>query len=123
MGQYVIVEHGGKYCFNLCASDGHVLATSIVFPSRDECMRGIEDVRTTAKGAQVEDSTVDAFARESSPKFRIYEDMDGLYYFRFITGAAGDIAVSHHYPKKDSLLRRIERMRTEAESSMAAPEE
>ena len=32
MGQYVLNENEGKYLFNLCASNGHIVATSMVFP-------------------------------------------------------------------------------------------
>ncbi len=117
-----MVENEGRYCFNLCASNGHILMTSIVFPSREECLRGIECVRTSAADATIEDSTVDAFDRESSPKFRIYEDFEGHYFFRFITQDAGDIARSHTYDLKESLYRRIERTRAEADSSLAADE-
>ena len=109
MGQYVVVENEGRYCFNLCASNGHILMSSIIFPSKDECLH-------------IEDSTIDAFDRESTPKFRIYEDFDGHYFFRFITHEAGDIARSHTYEHKESLLRRIERTRAECDSSLAADE-
>lgn len=123
MGQYVVVENEGRYCFNLCASNGHILMSSIVFPSKEECLRGVDCVRKSAEDAEVEDSTVDAFDREKSPKFRIYEDFDGHYFFRFITEDAGDIARSHTYELKESLLRRIERTRAEADSSLAADED
>ena len=122
MGQYVIIENGGRYCYNLCASNGHVLVNSIVFPSRDECLKSIDEMRDTASTAGIEDSTEDAFDRIPSPKYRIYETMDEKYFFRFITSMAGDVARSHEYPKKESLLRRIERMRSECDSSLAHEE-
>ena len=65
MGQYVVVENEGRYCFNLCASNGHILMSSIIFPSKDECLHGIECVRASAADAEIEDSTIDAFDRES----------------------------------------------------------
>ncbi|MDD5800785.1 MAG: YegP family protein [Coriobacteriales bacterium] len=120
MGQYVINEKDGRYLFNLCSSNGHILGQSLVFPSREECLDGIEAVRKDAPSAAVEDSTVDAFKREPAPKFRIYETLSGNYFFRFFTKDNGDILQSHSYPQKDSLLRRIERMRNEASSSIAA---
>ena len=122
MGQYVVVENEGRYCFNLCASNGHILMSSIIFPSKDECLHGIECVRASAENAEIEDSTIDAFDREETPKFRIYEDFDGHYFFRVITHEAGDIARSHTYEHKESLLRRIERTRAECDSSLAADE-
>ena len=108
MGQYVLNEKDGRYLFNLCSSNGHILGTSLVFPSREECLAGIDAVREDAPTAAVEDSTVDAFKREPAPKYRIY------------TKDNGDIFQSHSYEKKESLLRRIERMRNECDSSIAA---
>lgn len=122
MGQYVVVENEGRWCFNLCASNGHILASSIIFPSQDECLKGIDCLRKEAGNAAIEDSTIDAFDREETPKYRIYEDFEGHYFFRFITNEAGDIARSHTYDNKDSLYRRIERMSAEADSPLAAPE-
>ena len=75
MGQYVLNEKDGRYLFNLCSSNGHILGTSLVFPSREECLAGIDAVREDAPAAAVEDSTVDAFKREPAPKYRIYETL------------------------------------------------
>lgn len=122
MGQYVVVENEGRWCFNLCASNGHILCSSIIFPSQDECLHGLECMRAEAGNAAIEDSTIDAFDREPAPKFRIYEDFEGRYFFRFITNEAGDIARSHTYELKESLMRRIERTAAEADSPLAAPE-
>lgn len=120
MGQYVLNEKDGRYLFNLCSSNGHILGTSLVFPSREECLAGIDAVREDAPKAAIEDSTVDAFKREPAPKYRIYETLSGNYFFRFFTKDNGDIFQSHSYEKKESLLRRIERMRNECDSSIAA---
>lgn len=75
MGQYVLNEKDGRYLFNLCSSNGHILGTSLVFPSREECLAGIDAVREDAPTAAVEDSTVDVFKREPAPKYRIYETL------------------------------------------------
>lgn len=93
---------------------------SLVFPSREECLAGIDAVREDAPTAAVEDSTVDVFKREPAPKYRIYETLSGNYFFRFFTKDNGDIFQSHSYEKKESLLRRIELMRNECDSSIAA---
>lgn len=58
--------------------------------------------------------------REPAPKYRIYETLSGNYFFRFFTKDNGDIFQSHSYEKKESLLRRIELMRNECDSSIAA---
>lgn len=122
MGQYVVVRDESRYYFNLLASDGHILMTSIVFPTEDECLRGIDCVARAAADAEIEDTTISAFARKESPKFRIYEDMGGHYFFRFVTSEAGDIARSHSYELMESLHRRIERVRGEAGSPISSME-
>lgn len=122
MGQYVINEKDGRYCFNLCSGNGHILGTSMVFPSKEECLTGIDSVIADAAAADVEDTTVDAFTRVAAPKYRIYQTLSGNFFFRFYTAKNGDLFQSHSYPKKDSLMRRIERMRAECNSPVAADE-
>lgn len=123
MGQYVLNENEGKYLFNLCASNGHIVATSMVFPSKDDCLDGIERIRRTAKDAAVEDTTAPDWQSVPAPKYRIFQTLSGNYFFRFYPADGNDIAQSHSYPHKDSLLRRIERMRSECGSTLAQDEE
>lgn len=123
MGQYVLNENEGKYLFNLCASNGHIVATSMVFPSKDDCLDGINRIRRTAKDAAVEDTTSLDWQPVAAPKYRIFQTLSGNYFFRFYPDESNDIAQSHSYPHKDSLLRRIERMRAEGDSPLAQSEE
>ncbi|MCH3947377.1 MAG: hypothetical protein LKE43_00865 [Olsenella sp.] len=58
-----------------------------------------------------------------APKYRIFQTLSGNYFFRFYPDDSNDIAQSHSYPHKDSLLRRIERMRNEGGSPLAQDEE
>lgn len=118
MGQYVVNENDGRYQFNLCASDGHVAAYSIVFPSRHDCERGIEDLRREAPAANIEDGTEKDYERVPAPKFRVYQDLDGKYFFAFIASNGEDLVLSHRYPRKDSLYHRIERVQAESNSSV-----
>ena len=119
MGQYILNENEGRYLFNLCASNGHIVATSMVFPSKDDCLEGVERIRKTAKDAAVEDTTSLDWQPMPAPKYRIFQTLSGNYFFRFYPDGGNDIAQSHSYPHKDSLLRRIERRRSEADSSLA----
>lgn len=119
MGQYVVLEHNERFFFNLCDSNGHVLASSIVFPSRDECLHTIAELQKDASAAQLEDSSVDPHAIIDGAKYRIYEDMDGTYYFRYFMADSQDVLQSRSYNAKDELLQRIERMRKESTSSLA----
>ncbi len=123
MGQYVLNEKDGRYLFNLCASNGHIIATSMVFPSKDDCLDGIERIRKTARGAAVEDTTSPDQQPVEAPKYRIFQTLSGNYFFRFYPDTGNDLAQSHSYPHKDSLLRRIERMRNEGDSPLSQTEE
>ena len=123
MGQYVLNENEGKYLFNLCASNGHIVATSMVFPSKDGCLDGIDHIRRIAKDAEDEDTTSLDWKPVPAPKYRIFQTLSGNYFFRFYPDDGNDIAQSHSYPLKDSLLRRIERMRNEGGSPLAQDEE
>jgi uncharacterized protein YegP (UPF0339 family) len=119
MGQYVVNENDGKYLFNLCGSNGHVIATSMVFASKEDCLTGIDQIRKTAADAAIEDTTVDGTMHVPAPKYRIFQTLSGNYFFRFYPDDGGDIAQSHSYPLKDSLLRRIDRMREAGDSSLS----
>lgn len=119
MGQYVVNECDGRYQFNLCASNGHVSVSSIVYPSRNDAERGIEDLRREAPNANIEDGTEKDFVRMPAPKFRIYQDLGGKFFFAFIDATGEDLALSHKYAEKDSMLRRIERVMAECDSSVA----
>ena len=119
MGQYVVNESEGRYQFNLCASNGHVAISSIVYPSRHDAERGIEDLRREAPNANIEDGTEKDFERVPAPKFRIYQDLDGEYFFAFIDATGEDLALSHKYSEKESMLRRIERVMAECDASVA----
>ena len=91
----------------------------MVFPSKDDCLDGINRIRKTAKDAAVEDTTSLDWQPMAAPKYRIFQTLSGNYFFRFYPDESNDIAQSHSYPHKDSLLRRIERMRAEGFSAGA----
>ncbi|MGL5173269.1 MAG: DUF1508 domain-containing protein, partial [Olsenella sp.] len=44
---------------------------------------------------------------------------DGEYFFAFIDATGEDLALSHKYSEKESMLRRIERVMAECDSSVA----
>ncbi len=46
----ITVDKGGKYRFNLKASNGQVIATSQGYESKSSCLKGIESVRKNAAG-------------------------------------------------------------------------
>lgn len=51
------VDKGGKYRFNLKASNGQVIATSQGYESKASALAGIESVRKNAPDAKLDDQT------------------------------------------------------------------
>lgn len=81
-----------------------------------------DEAKALAADAPVQDGTVHGFARISAPKCRIFQQLDGKYFFVLVNDAGDALGRSHAYPKKESLLRRIERMRKESSSPLAFEE-
>jgi len=96
-----------------------VSVSSIVYPSRNDAERAIEDLRREAPSANIEDGTEKGLRAHAAPKFRIYQDLGGKFFFAFIDATGEDLALSHKYTEKDSMLRRIERVMAECDSSVA----
>jgi uncharacterized protein YegP (UPF0339 family) len=48
---------GGRYHFNLVASNGQVIATSVVFNNKQLALGGIEAMKASAGVAEVDDQT------------------------------------------------------------------
>ncbi|HEV2536020.1 MAG TPA: YegP family protein [Streptosporangiaceae bacterium] len=59
-GKFVLKKgSGGKYHFNLVASNGQVIATSETYERKQSALNGIESVKNNAPGAEVDDQTGD----------------------------------------------------------------
>jgi uncharacterized protein len=57
-GKFVVKQSKKGFQFNLIATNGKVIVSSAVYPTRRNCMLGIESVRKNAPGATVvEEST------------------------------------------------------------------
>jgi uncharacterized protein YegP (UPF0339 family) len=57
-GKFVLKKgSSGKYHFNLQAGNGQVIATSETYESKSAALNGIESVKTSAPGAEVDDQT------------------------------------------------------------------
>ena len=56
--KFVLTKNaGGKFHFNLLASNGRVIASSEVYNTRAAALNGIESIRKNAAGATVDDQT------------------------------------------------------------------
>ena len=74
-------------------------------------MAGIKSVMRNAPVANLEDQTVEGFAREKCPKFEVYTDKAGEYRFRLKATNGQIIATGEGYVKKVSCLNGIESVR------------
>jgi uncharacterized protein len=45
----------GKFCFNLVATNGQVIATSEAYESKASAIKGIESVKHNAPNAEIDD--------------------------------------------------------------------
>ena len=59
-GKFVLKKgSSGKYHFNLVAGNGQIIATSETYERKDSALNGIESVKNTAPGAEIDDQTED----------------------------------------------------------------
>lgn len=62
-GKFVVKKGTtGKFRFNLCSTNGQIVATSEAYNSKAACMNGVKSVQTLAAGAVVEDTTTKEWA-------------------------------------------------------------
>ncbi len=59
----VFVDKAGEYRFNLCASNGEVIASSEGYSSKDGCLNGIASVQRIGN-SEIEDLTIEQKAEE-----------------------------------------------------------
>ncbi len=58
--KFVVKQSKKGFSFDLLATNGKVIATSTLYPTRRNCMLGIESVRKNAPGATVTDESAPA---------------------------------------------------------------
>lgn len=113
MGKFVVRKVNTGVKFNLCASNGEVIATSEVYTTESACLKGIESVRVSSLG-RVEDQTVPDFEQVSHPKFEMYNDKAGEFRFRLKAKNGRIVAVSEGYKTKANCLNGIASVRKNA---------
>ena len=122
MGKFVIKPTKTGIKFDLKAGNGEVIATSEVYASEAACMNGIQSVKNCCVG-DVEDQTVEGFAKEKNPKFEIYTDKAGEFRFRLKAKNGQIIAVSEGYKAMKSCLNGIASVRKNAAEGNIVKEE
>ena len=113
MGKFVIktVKTGMK--FNLKAGNGEVIGTSEVYSTEKACLNGIESVRKNSV-AEIEDQTVEGFAKVKNPKFEIYADKSGEFRFRLKAKNGEIILASEGYKTKSGCKNGINSVKKNA---------
>ena len=123
MGKFVIRNTKTGVKFDLKAGNGEVIATSEVYASQAACKNGVESVRKNAPVAAVEDQTVEGFAVEKHPKFKIYTDKAGEFRFRLKATNGQIIAVSEGYKAMAGCKNGIESVKKNAPEAAVVVEE
>lgn len=113
MGRFWIRETTAGFRFDLRASNGKIIATSRLYPSRSACRRGIESVRRCCM-AHVEDQTETGRGAENNPKFELFRDGDRRFRFRLRASNGAVIASGGSYQAKASCLDGIASVRRSA---------
>ena len=108
MGKFVMRKTNTGIKFDLKATNGQVIATSEVYSSAASCKNGIASVKKNAPVANVEDQTVEGFAKEKNPKFEIYKDKKEEFRFRLKATNGQVIATSEGYTKMASCVNGVE---------------
>ena len=108
MGKFVIKDtKSGGVKFDLKATNGQVIASSQVYASLNSCKKGIASVINNAPVAEIEDQTVEGYARIRNPKFEIYNDKAGEARFRLKAKNGQIIATSEGYTTMKACLNGI----------------
>ena len=122
MGKFVVSQAKTGYKFDLVAGNGEVIATSQIYKSENTCLKGVDSVRRCCVG-EIEDQTVEGFAKVKHPKFELYTDKAGEFRFRLKAKNGQIIAVGESYKKKPSCLNGIESIKKNAPEAEVVMEE
>lgn len=121
MGKFAVKKTKSGIKFNLKANNGEIIASSETYASERSCLRGIESVRKNSV-AEIEDQTVENYAKISHPKFEVYTDKKGEYRFRLKARNGEIIATSEGYKTKKSCLNGIASVKKNAPEAKVANE-
>ena len=121
MGKFVIKETKTGVKFDLKAGNGEVIASSQIYKTKPGCKKGIQSVINNCIG-EVEDQTIEGFAKVKHPKFEVYADKAGEFRFRLKAKNGEIIATGEGYKTKASCLNGIESIKKNAPSAKITEE-
>lgn len=117
MGKFVIRQAAGGVKFDLLAVNREVIASSDCYNSKASCLKGIASVAKNAPVAAVEDQTVKIPQKFLNPKFEIFKDGKGDFYFNLRAKNGQIIVASGSYKAKASCKNGIESVRKNSVNS------
>lgn len=107
IGRFIITKlPSGDYTFELRAGNGESIAISSSFPTVESCENIIDSIRRNSH-AQIEDRTTPKWKAVPYPKFEIYKDISGEYFFRLKSSNGEIIATSESYTTKGACVKGI----------------
>ncbi len=114
MGKIVVRTVPAGVQFFLHAVNGGVIAASDAYLTERECLEGIAALQREAQQAGVEDQTTTEAPSQPLPRFEIFRDTAGLFYFR-LRGTNGKLIMqSGSYKAKASCKNGIASVRKNA---------
>lgn len=122
-GRFVIhADASGSYGFRLLAANGQTIAHGEGYTSLAACKTGIDSVMKNAPSANYEDQTTEGCQRAVNPKFELYCENEGEFFFRLKARNGETIAVSESYKSKQNCENGIESVRRHAAEAEVAVE-
>ena len=106
-GRFIITRTPSQeYTFELRAGNGESIAISQTFPNVESCENIIDSIKRNAK-SPVEDRTVEKWKAVPYPKYEVYKNLSGEFYFRLKSASGEIICISESYTTKSSCLKGI----------------
>lgn len=121
MSKFAIYPVATGVKFDLRAENGETIATSEVYTSAAQALRGIESVRNSAAAGKIQDLTGTG-KRVTNPKFEVYQDKRDAFRFRLKARNGETVAASEAYSTKAACMTGVESVIKNAPSAVIEEE-
>lgn len=101
----------GRFRFCLISGNNSKIALSESYSSRQTCENGINAVKNNIN-SPIEDRTVEEIAAQKNPKYEIFNDKEGKFYFYLKAGNGELILKSEPYVTKAGCIKCIDSIKT-----------
>ncbi len=117
-GKFIITPTPSQeYTFELRAANGESIAKGQTFPNIESCENIIDSIRRNSK-APIEDRTYDKWKAVTYPKYEVYRNLSGEFYFRLKSVSGEIIASSESYTSKSACIKGIRSIGKNADSEI-----